>query len=422
MLVNLFFTLLSLNAQTAVLLNLKGSINPGSANYLIEQIELVQADERVRAIIIELDTPGGLLSSTRDIIQAFNQSNKPIIVWVTPAGASATSAGALITVSAHGAWMEAGTNIGAAHPVGPSGEEAKGVMNDKVTQDTAALIRSQAELRGRSTVWAEQMVTKSLSFTAEEALRKKLIDQVTEKDSSPVELLNRWLEKRGEQNLVKEIVFKPMSLKQKVLHHIADPNISTILMTLGGLALYTEVSSGFSLIVPGIVGLFLLLLAGISLQMLPISTGAVSLMILGLALLLAELWINSLGLLALGGLTCVFLGSLFLTDAQWIQWSVSQSLLLGLFAPMALILAGFSYLIWRDKKYKTQFVIDSMVGQEGVITYLYNSNSGLVQVAGELWSCQSSKNLELNQKVKILKQSQSVLEVEPLEEASSNRN
>ncbi|RYZ95392.1 MAG: nodulation protein NfeD, partial [Proteobacteria bacterium] len=157
------------------MIEVSGSINPGSAAYILDSLKAAEV-AKAQGLILRLNTPGGLLSSTRDIIQGFSSATVPVIVFISPGGASATSAGALITISAHVAAMSPGTNIGAAHPVGSGGEDVKGVMGEKVTNDTAALARAQATLRGRDPQTAALIVTKSESFSPEEALKKRAID------------------------------------------------------------------------------------------------------------------------------------------------------------------------------------------------------------------------------------------------------
>lgn len=383
-------------AKSLWIIDVHGSINPGSADYIQSHIKEMQTEDSVEGLVVRLNTPGGLLSTTRDIIQSIHESKKPVIVLVAPAGASATSAGALITLSAHYAIMQKGTNIGAAHPVGPSGETPQGAMNDKITQDTAALARAQAELRGRNRELAEKIVTQSLSFTAEEALKNKLIDATLDTEDQLLAVLT-GLNKMDNKLSATEILAKPMTLKQKTLHAISDPNVSTLLMTLGGLALYTEISSGFSMGIPGIIGIFMLLLAFISLQMLSINAGAMALMIFGLALLVAEFFVTSFGLLAIGGLVSIFLGSLFLTDPTQIQWGISPSLIGGLFSSFALVIALFGFIAWRDSRKKVRFGMDALLGEKALVTELRDPHHGVIQINGELWNFVSQEPVEKNQ-------------------------
>lgn len=379
-----------------------GTINPGSADFILDSLQKAQEET---ALLIKLNTPGGLLSSTRDIIQGFSQSNVPVIVFVTPGGASATSAGALITMASHIAVMSPGTNIGAAHPVATGGQEVKGPMGDKVTNDTAALARSQATLRGRNAALAEAIVTQSKSFTAEEALKNKLINYIA-KDTA--DLLSQL---EGEKILVndtplsltskEEIIHGEMNLKQKFLHIISDPNISTMLLALGGLAIYVEVSSGFATIFPGTFGLFCLLLGFISLQTLPVNVGGALLFILGFALLIAEAFITSYGLLTVASLISLFLGGLFLIDpATGGNIRVSYSILIPLIAGIGFVALFIAFQFIRDRlaNKSTIAIGDSMVGAKAIVDTVEDTNKvGTAYINGELWTFFSDEPLEKGQ-------------------------
>jgi membrane-bound serine protease (ClpP class) len=371
-------------AGMALEIKIDGSINPGSADYIISAIKM--ANEKYSALIIKLNTPGGLLSSTRDIIQAINSSEVPVILFVTPSGGSATSAGALIALSAHYVAMTPGSNIGAAHPVGPGGESAKGAMEDKAVQDTAAMARSQAQLRGKNVELAEKIVTLSLSFTAEEAKSKKLIDFVVASDEELYKVLAPKLKIESSEEL-------KMNLKQKFLHTIADPNVSTLLLSLAGIAIYTEISSGFSLVAPGILGVLMLLLGFVSLQMLPITTGGGILMILGLVLLVAELFVASFGLLAIGGITSIFIGSLFLVDNVQLGLGISPILVGSILFSLAAIIGIFGYIIWNDRKVTYKSGLEALIGEVARVQSVQDSHRGVILVNGELWNCYSESPL-----------------------------
>lgn len=394
MILTLLITAAAFAAGPMQLIEVNGSINPGSASYITESIRKAEA-EGAEALILRLNTPGGLLSSTRDIIQGISSSKIPVITYISPGGASATSAGALITLSSHVAVMAPGTNIGAAHPVGGQGEEVKGPMGEKVTNDTAALARSQAELRGRSPEAAARIVTKSESFSPEEALKAKVIDFIaSDQENLLAQLKGRKVKiAAGEVTLAAAVapVTREMNLKQKFLHLIADPNISTMLIALGGLAIYAEISSGFTVLVPGIFGLFCLLLGFVSLQTLPVNVGGALLFGLGFALLVAEAFVTSYGLLTAAALVALFLGGLFLMDPATTDMRVSLSLLIPMIGSVGFIMAIIGFMLYREKK--GLGTADVVVGTIAKVA-TSQGFSGTAYANGELWSFDSEETLQ----------------------------
>lgn len=398
----LFFSLVSYAAPVQ-LLELRGSINPGSAAYVVESLQLAQ-QEKAQALILRLDTPGGLLSSTRDIIQSFSTSTIPVIVYVAPGGASATSAGALITISAHVAAMAPGTNIGASHPVGGQGEDVKGDMGLKVTNDTAALARSQATLRGRKPEVAESFVTKSASFSAEEAKKAGVVDLVAgDLDDLLRQLNGRKVHLQDREATLDTaslgamgLVRREMNAKQKFLHTIADPSITTILLTAGGVAFYAEVSAGFSLVAPAVIGAFCFLLAFVSMQTLPINTGGVLLFGLGFVLLLAEVFVTSYGLLTVGAVAALFLGGLFLMDPGSTSMQVPLPLLISLVMGVGIVVGLIGFIMWRDRhRHGTSLL--TLKGAEATI-FSVSGQGGKAYVNGELWNFESPETFAPGEK------------------------
>jgi membrane-bound serine protease (ClpP class) len=379
---------------------LRGSINPGSAAYVLDSLHAAQA-ARAELFVLRLDTPGGLLASTRSIIQGISASPVPVSVWVSPGGASATSAGALIALSAHVIVMQEGTNLGAAHPVGGAGEDIKGVMGEKVTNDTAALARAQAALHGRNVIAAEEIVTKSTSFSADEAVAKHVADFV----AGDLPTIFRTLEGRKlrvgapprEVTLhfpaAPELARHEMTAQQAFLHFISDPNVSTILLSLGGLAIWAEVSSGFSSIAAGVVGLLCFVLGLVSLQTLPVNTGGAILLVLGFALLVAEAFVTSYGLLSAGALVSLFLGGLFLLDPAETSMHVSLSLLASLLSAMAIVLGSVGYLLLRDRRHGRVAPDPVLHAEARVATVESGGTRGTAYVNGELWAFESGAPL-----------------------------
>lgn len=393
----LLFSFTPVAFSSVRMIELKGTINPGSAAYILETLAIAEK-EGSELFILKLDTPGGLLSSTRSIIQGISDSQVPVLVWVSPGGASATSAGALITMAAHVAAVAPGTNIGAAHPVGGSGEDIKGVMGEKATNDTAAMARSLAALRGRDVTNSELIVTKSKSFTAKEAVDAKIVDFEAGSVEELLSLANgrKVSVERPKKQLTlsfgklsaAEIVKTEMNLKQQFLHLIADPNVSAMLLALAGLAMWAEVSSGFSSIVAGVVAIFAFVLGMVSLQTLPINVGGAVLLVLGFVLMVMEAFITSYGLLAMASLVCLFLGGLFLIDPSMGSMRVSIPLLVAMVSGIGSVLVGIGYLLSREKprKVKDDPVVDALAK---VVTIETGGLSGTALVNGEIWSFES---------------------------------
>lgn len=397
-------------------ISVKGTINPGSADYVIKSIQAAN-EKKAEALIVELDTPGGLVSSVREMGQAISTSKTPVIVYVTPAGASATSAGALLSLASHAAVMAPGTNIGAAHPVGSGGEEIKGAMGEKVTNDVAAMARGFAEIRGRNPEIAELIVTKSKSYTAEEALKVGLIDVIAK---SRTEMYQKLSEKKKINLTQVEEHHAEMSFAQKLLHLIAHPNVAMLLMSLGGILIYAEISTaGFGF--AGIAGAISLILAFISLQVLPIQTGALALLVLGLILLFAELFVTTKGALAIGGIVSLMLGFLWLVDPAQSDLRVSYGLLIGMGLALSSAIFGLSWLVIRMKKNfaeaRTKMGGGGVLGLEGYVGTVESVDSsglaGKVQVRGEVWDFSSQTPLKVGMEVVVESAKDFCLNVKP---------
>ncbi len=395
------------HAEGVFLIDVRGSINPGSADFILESLRTAEA-AKADALVLRLDTPGGLLTSTRDIIQGFSASSVPVIVWISPGGASATSAGALISLSAHLAVMAPGTNIGAAHPVGSGGEDVKGKMGEKIANDTAALARAQAALHGRNTEHAEAIVTKSQSFSPEEAWRNGVVEGIAGDLAAVLKLAQGRRVKV--ENPKREITLQfaaekeptrlAMNSRQKFLHFIADPNVSAMLLSLAGLAFWAEVSSGFSSIAAGVLGIFCLVLGLVSLQTLPINVGGALLLGLGFVLLVLEAFVTSYGLLAVAALVCLFLGGLFLIDPASGTMQVSFSLLVSLVVGLGAVLLWVGYVLARDRSLGT--VAKDLAGVPAKISSVEaNGLSGMAQVNGELWQFESVSPVLVGEELRV---------------------
>ncbi|MEO6820080.1 MAG: nodulation protein NfeD, partial [Ginsengibacter sp.] len=289
-------------------------INPATAEFIQQSIENAQK-ENAQCLIINLNTPGGLLSSTRDIVSAMMKSEVPIVVYVSPSGAHAGSAGVFITMAANIAAMAPGTNIGAAHPVSMTGK-SDAVMNEKGTNDAAAFLRTIAEKRGRNVLWAEDAVRRSVAITEKEALENNVINLIAGNQS---DLLAQLDGKKVEtsagtktlQTKNVKVETQEMGFFQKILSMISDPNIAYILMMLGFFGLIFELFSPGA-IFPGIAGVIFLILAFYAMSSMPVNYAGIGLIVFGIILFLLEIKIISHGLLAIGGIVSLFLGSMFL--------------------------------------------------------------------------------------------------------------
>lgn len=377
------------NESGIEVVHVKGIINAGTARYLIRAIRT--AEQRHAALVlVVLDTPGGLLASTRDIIQAIDESTVPVEVYVAPGGASATSAGTIITMASHVAGMAPGTNIGAAHPVGGQGEDIKGTMKEKAENDTVAFIKSQAILRKRNAEWAEQAIRKSASATADEALTQHVVDFIAPDLAHAILAADgRTVTMKGGKEKTIKVAGLPvatldMTPGESLLAFLGDPNVSYLLMAVGGLAIYAELSTP-GVIIPGIVGVICLILAFVSFSTLPVNYGAVALLLLGIMLFIAEIFVTSYGALTIGGIVSLILGALFLLDASTGDLRLSLALVLPTVLALASVTAFVGYVMLKSRRTRYKGLAD-FAGLQGVVVSLDASGrNGKCQVRGEIW-------------------------------------
>jgi membrane-bound serine protease (ClpP class) len=391
------------------LARIDGSINPASSDYLQRAIE--EADGIGAAILlIELDTPGGLVASTQDIIQAMLGSKVPIVVYVAPQGAWAGSAGTFITIAAHVAAMAPGSSIGAAHPVGigggaPPGEDGKQSPSDQKAENLmASFIESIAKKRGRNVEWASKAVRESVAATAEEALELKVIDLVAGDRAELIEALDgRVVETdQGPQRLatagapVHEI---EMSWITRILNVVVDPNVAMLLLLAGMLGLYVEFNQP-GLIVPGVLGAGCLILALIAMQVLPFSWIGVMLLLLGVGLLVAEAFFTSFGALFAAGLACLLLGGVMLFDRPDLSdlnvdfWRVLLPAVTALGACAGLLIVAVGRVVRRAQTAG----VEELIGMIGVATTRLDP-SGTVLIHGEYWRADAAEPIEANERV-----------------------
>ena len=407
-------------------------ISPVTQQYITHAIERSEADG-ARALILLLDTPGGLLESTRAIVKRLMNARVPVVVYVAPSGSRAGSAGVFITLAAHVAAMAPSTNIGAAHPVtvGEGGgpvkklirrirpdakheqgeeevveEESRDPMADKILNDTVAWITTIAKARGRNEAWAAKAVTESFSVTETEAVKESIVDLIAadlpdllaQLDGRRVELAGVEVEL---QTAGASAVRIPMSRRQEFLATITNPNIAYLLMLLGTLGLifeFTHPGIGF----PGIAGLICLLLALYAFQALPVSYAGIALMAVGIALLIAEIKVVSYGLLGVGGVIALTLGSLMLFESPDPAIRVSLQVILPTVLTLAAIIL---FVVQRALRAQTQRVTTGAAGLLGEIgTASTDLNpEGKVFVHGELWSAASQHPITQGEKVRVIK-------------------
>jgi membrane-bound serine protease (ClpP class) len=382
---------------------LDGMVDAGSSAYLVDCVRRAQ-EAGHHALLIRLDTPGGELESTRDIVRAFLGSQVPVLVWVGPSGARAGSAGVFITLASHLASMAPGTNIGAAHPVvglsGQDPEQAGGKeMARKIENDAVAFVEAIARQRGRNVEWAISAVRQSESVPAEKALALHVIEHVAPTQEAFLEWANGRSVTVADTPITlrtaqAQLVDLEPSFSQRVLHVLAQPAVVSLLFMLAGLGIALEVTHP-GLFAPGLIGVVCLVLALLASAALPVRTGAIVLLLLGVSLLVAELFVTS-GLLGAAGLLLLVLGGVFLVDRFDAGWFVDKPLHLSLSTvlPTALFVAGASvFLAFRAaqaRRMPQQAGDAGLVGEQGHVLETVSPSGGAVFVHGERWAAVSS--------------------------------
>lgn len=396
------------------------TIQPISAEHISRAIDSAERTG-AQAVLIEMNTPGGLLSSTRDIIEKITSSKVPVIVYVTPTGGHAGSAGIFILESADISAMAPGTTAGSAHPVtliGPVQVKPDDEMNRKIENDAAALIRSFTAKRGRNIEAAESAVRESKSFTEQEALTQHLIDYAA---GSPEDLFRQMQGKpfkrfNGETTVL-DLVGKPivpfqMTLKERILDELMDPNVAFLLLAIGALALYVEFNHPGA-VIPGTVGVVFILVAAFALNLLPTRFAAVVLILGAFALFAAEAKFASHGVLTAGGVALLTLGGLLLVDAPIPEMRVHLLTALAVSIPFGIITAFLMTIALKARRNKVVTGEQGLVGETGVAETTL-SPQGKVFVHGELWNAVASTNLPIGQLVVVRRVDGLTLQVEPL--------
>jgi membrane-bound serine protease (ClpP class) len=393
----------------------KGAITGGTAELLEAALRRAR-DERLDAVAITLDTPGGALDATREIVQAMLASEVPIVVWVGPAGAHAASAGAILTMAANVAAMHPASNIGAIHPVTIGGKdvaaEAGKDMAEKVVNDTVAFLRSICAERGRNADWAEKAVRQSVSVPGEEAVRLRVVDLLAPDLRAALDRADgRSVRAAGAARTLrtKDAVLVPHepTVRQRLLSFLADPNVVALLMLLGTLGIGIEFYHPGA-IFPGAVGAFCLLLAFLAMRVIPVNVGAVILVLAGVGLLVAEGYVTAHGLAGVGGAICILLGTAFFIDraspdyqfdpgafriSPWIVWPTPLVL--------AAVLGFMGWKVARSRREPLQLGAPALVGAEGLALEDVGPAAGQVFVHGEYWQARSAGPIPRGARVRV---------------------
>ena len=411
----LFFAGASFGDVLKVVVN--DTIQPVTAEYIGRGLEAAAANHD-QAVLIEINTPGGLVDSTRDIIEKITTSPVPVIIYVTPSGSRAGSAGFFILESADVAAMAPGTNAGAAHPVTLGGGKLDDVMKQKMENDAAALMRSVVAKRGRNVELAESAVRESKSFTEQEALDKKLIEYIASSEQD----LFRQMEGKGLKRfngsaVTLDLVGQPvrnyeMTLKQRILSYIMDPNVAFILLAIGALALYAEFNHPGA-VIPGTVGVVFILLAAFALNLLPVRFAAVVLILGAFVLFALEAKFASHGVLTVGGIALLVIGGLLLVDAPIPEMRVRLTTALAVSIPLGAITAFLMSIAVRARRNKVVTGEQGLVGQIGV-TQTALSPTGKVFVHGELWDAVAPVNIPAGERVVVQRIEGLMLHVDPV--------
>ena len=400
----LFVLTASIFAQNKIVhkITIDGVINPVATEYILEAIEDAE-NAQAELLIIEMDTPGGLMVSMHDIVKGILGADVPIVVYVSPSGSRAGSAGVFITIAAHVAAMAPGTNIGSAHPVQMGGaKDTSQVMEEKIVNDAVAHIRSVAEKRGRNADWAESAIRESANITEKEALKLGVVEHVVPTvDSLLIAIHGTEVEvlsgKRTLDTKDVRIESYEMNWRQKALDMLSDPNILYILFLIGITGISLELYNPGS-ILPGVVGGICIILFLYSVQTIPVNIAGILLIIFSAVLFLLEIKVPSYGLLTIGGIVSLVLGSFMLVDSPLPFLQISWQVILGATITITLFFIfaiGFAIKTFRKRPATGK---EGLVGEEGVTVDLLNP-TGQIEIHGEIWKATSESKIKKGERV-----------------------
>ncbi|MCD6117363.1 nodulation protein NfeD [bacterium] len=397
-----------------LVIDVKGPITPVKLKYISENLDKAERGN-AECLIIELDTPGGLMQSTWEIDKKILSAKVPVVVYITPTGGRAASAGVYITYASHIAAMAPSTNIGSAHPVTMGKQDTSSVMLEKITNDAAAHIKGLAETRGRNAEWAEKAVRESVSITAKEAVKIGVVnfiakdkdDLLRKLDGRKIKLVNGYKTIKTRDANIK---FEPMSWQYNILDKISDPNIAYLLMLAGMAGIFFELKSPGA-IFPGAIGGICLILAFFSMQVLPINAAGVLLILLGILFFILELHITSFGLLTIGGIVSMLLGSLMLFKSP--EMSVSLEIVIPAVLGMAFFIVVALGLALKAQKKKVSTGLEGLVGEKGEVARKLG-DFYQVRIHGEIWKAMCDSSLRSGDKVDVLSVDNMMLRVEKI--------
>lgn len=398
---------LAVDSSEAAHLNIikvQDTISPGVEDFIEYAIQTSESDG-AECLVILLDTPGGLMTSMRGIAQAILNSTVSVVVFVSPSGAQAASAGVFITAAADIAAMAPGTNIGAAHPVTAGGGDVPSTLNEKVVNDMLAFARSIASQRGRNAEWLEDSIRKSVSITAEEAFAQNVIDVVADDLPALLKRLNGWeIQKKGAARVLHTEGLEQRTIspgwQHKILRGISNPNIAYILLMIGLAGLYFELSQP-GVILPGVIGGISLILALYALQTIPVNYAGFLLILLSILFFLLEIKVASYGMLSFAGVLSLALGSLMLFRVP----GSTSGLAMTVFIPTVLAVSSFfvavATLAFRAQMRKPQTGVDALVSLVGEVKESLNPE-GKVFVNGELWNAVADEHIDVGERVEVV--------------------
>ena len=386
------------------LLSINSAITPATHDYLHQHFKTLP---KTSLIVIKMNTPGGLVTTTKDIITMFGREKRPVVVWITPEGASASSAGAIIASASHFLFMSPGTNMGAATPVGLGEDITEGDGRKKAMNDLAALVRSLSHSRGRPSEPFEKMITGADSYTDKEAEKLGIINGIVSNEHDLIaHLQDKTISLDGVQTTLKlstSLQFKvyEATMGQQILEVLANPSTAYFLFLIGVALIYFEFQApgGY---VAGAFGTSFVILAAIAFQVLPLDWGSMGLILLGVGLLVLEIYITSYGLLTVAGLVAFVVGSLFLFHGEGgyisVEYPVMFSVLGGVVAAVGFIV----WYLWNDKKKENlsrNFFLP--LGARGSVLTRISGDQYQVKVKGEIWNAQAEENIEIGDAVEV---------------------
>lgn len=408
-----------ISVNEVIVADLDGVISPASSSYLIRVVETAEK-ENAACLIFKIDTPGGLDVSMREITKSILNADIPVVVYVSPKGARAASAGVFILYASHVAAMAPGTNIGAAHPVSMGGGEMDSVMIEKVTNDAVAYLKALAKERGRNEDWAERSVRESASVDAATALELGVIEIVAEDEGALIKMLDGRKIKVNEGELVintrdsrvREI---KMTLRERLLLLLTNPNIAYVLLLLGIYGLFFELQNP-GMIFPGVVGGICLILGFYSLHVLPVNYAGLALIVLSAILFILEIYVTSQGLLTIGGIVALVFGSLILFESDVPYLRVSWEVIMLVVIIIAALVIFVVALGVKAQFRKRSTGSEGIIGEVGTAKTKVNAEGGTVFVHGEFWNATSDTPIKARQKVRVVSVSAMVLKVEAAHE------